>query len=112
MVHLTGELDMATVPSVAHYLKRQTVARPAELALDLTGVTHLAAAGLALVVAAMNDDDGIHGRLHLVGVTGNRRVERALRLTGLLPVLDIHDDVQTLLDALPSPADDDDAGGP
>jgi len=101
VVHLTGELDMATVPSVAHYLKRQTVARPAELALDLTGVTHLAAAGLALVVAAMNDDDGIHGRLHLVGVTGNRRVERALRLTGLLPVLDIHDDVQTLLDALP-----------
>jgi len=101
VVHLTGELDMATVPFVADYLKRQTVTRPAELALDLTGVTHLAAAGLALVVAAMNDDDGIHGRLHLVGVTGNRRVERALRLTGLLPVLDIHDDVQTLLDALP-----------
>ena len=112
VVHLVGELDMAAVPFVADYLKRQTATRPAELALDLTGVTHLAAAGLALVVAAMNDDDGIHGRLHLVGVTGNRPVERALRLTGLLPVLDIHADVQTLLDALPSPADDGDAGGP
>ena len=101
VAHLVGELDIATVPVVADHLRRETATRPAELLLDLTGVTHLAAAGLALIMAAMTGDDGIHGRLHLVGVTGNRPVERALRLTGLLPVLDIRDDVQTLLDALP-----------
>jgi hypothetical protein len=48
----------------------------------------------------MNNDRGIHGRLHLVGVSGNRPVERALQVTGLLPVVDVHDDVQALLDAL------------
>ena len=101
MVHVVGELDIATVPFVADHLRRETANRPAELLLDLTGLTHLAAAGLALIVAAMNNDDGIHGRLHLVGVTGNRPVERALELSGLLAILDIHDDVQSLLEALP-----------
>jgi anti-sigma B factor antagonist len=100
VVHLAGELDIATVPLVADYLRRQTVARPTELLLDLTGVTLLAAAGLALIVTAMRNEGGIHGRLHLVGVTGNRAVERALQVTGLLTILDVHDDPQTLLDAL------------
>jgi anti-sigma B factor antagonist len=97
---LAGELDIATVPVVVEHLRRETATPPAELLLDLSGVTHLAAAGLALIVAAMNNDRGIHGRLHLVGVSGNRPVERALQITGLLPVVDVHDDVQALLDAL------------
>jgi anti-sigma B factor antagonist len=101
VAHLVGELDIATAPFVVDHLKQQTATRPAELVLDLAGVTHLAAAGLAVIVTAMNNDEGIHGRLRLVGVIGNRPVERALELTGLLPVLDIHDDMQTLLDALP-----------
>jgi len=103
VAQLVGELDIATAPLVADHLRRHTATRPAELLLDLGGVTLLGAAGLALIVAAMNNDGGIHGRLHLVGVTGNRPVERALQLTGLLPLLDVHDDLQTLLDALPRP---------
>jgi anti-sigma B factor antagonist len=100
VAHLAGELDIATAPVVADQLRRETETRPAELLLDLSGVTHLAAAGLALIVAAMNNDSGIHGRLHLVGVSGNRPVERALQITGLLAVVDVHDDLQALLDAL------------
>jgi anti-sigma B factor antagonist len=101
LVHLAGELDIATAPLVAEYLERQTATRPAELLLDLSGVTHLAAAGLALIVAASKDDRGVHGRLHLLGVRGNRPVERALQLTGLLQVLDVQDDLQVLLGSLP-----------
>ena len=101
VTHVTGELDIATVPFVADHLRRHTADRPAELVLDLRGVTHLGAAGLSLIVAAAKDDGEIHGRLHLVGVRGNRSVERALRVTGLLAVLDVHDDLQTLLDVLP-----------
>jgi hypothetical protein len=47
VAHLAGELDIATVPVVAEYLRREAATRPAELLLDLSGVTHLAAAGLA-----------------------------------------------------------------
>ena len=100
VAHLAGELDIATAPVVADQLRQETATPPAELLLDLSGVTHLAAAGLTLIIAAMNNDRGIHGRLHLVGVTGNRPVERPLQLTALLTVLDIHDDLRTLLEAL------------
>jgi anti-sigma B factor antagonist len=100
-VHLAGELDIATVPLVADCLRQVTASRPAELLLDLAGVTHLSAAGLALIVAAGKGEGGVHGRLHLVGVTGNRPVERPLRLTGLLDDLDVHPDVPAALAALP-----------
>ena len=98
VVHLAGELDMATTPVVAEYLQEQTVPCPAELILDLAGVTLLAATGVALIVNALHDAG--HGRLHLVGVTGNRPVERVLELTGLRPLLDVHDSLHALLDGL------------
>jgi anti-sigma B factor antagonist len=101
VTHLTGELDMATAPLLAQYLREHTATRPSDLVLDLGGVTLLAAAGLALIVEALNNGSGIHGRLHLTGVTDNRPVQRVLQLTGLLSVLDVHDDLQTLLHTLP-----------
>ena len=101
VAHLSGELDMATAPLLADYLREQTATRPTELVLDLGGVTLLAAAGLALVVTVLHNDSGIHGRLHLIGVAGNRPVERVLRLTGLTSILDVHDNLQAVLDALP-----------
>jgi anti-anti-sigma factor len=101
VVHLAGDLDIATAPVVARHLQEQTATRPTELVLDLGSVTLLAAAGVALIVDAQREDRGIHGRLRLTGVTDNRAVDRVLRLTGLRPLLDVHDDLQTLLDSLP-----------
>jgi anti-sigma B factor antagonist len=101
VAYLACELDMGTAPFVTEYLREQTGTRPADLVLDLSGVTLLAAAGLALIVNAHKNEDGIHGRLHLTGVVGNRPVARVLQLTGLTQVLDVHDDLQALLDALP-----------
>ena len=101
VVHLAGELDMATVPVVVRCLRQQAATRPAELVLDLGAVAVLAAAGVALLVDVHHDDLGLGSRLHLVGVAGNRAVDRVLRLTGLRSVLDVHDDLQALLDALP-----------
>jgi hypothetical protein len=48
----------------------------------------------------MHDDEGIHGRLHLLGVHGNHMVTRVLDLTGMLPLLDIHDALDELLEHL------------
>ena len=101
VVHLAGELDMATVPVVVRCLRQQAATRPAELVLDLGAVTLLAAAGVALLVDVHHDDLGLGSRLHLVGVAGNRAVDRVLRLTGLRSVLDVHEDLQALLVALP-----------
>ena len=101
VVRLFGDLDIATVPVVARYLREQTVRRPTELVLDLGAVTLLAAVGVALIADARRGEGGIHGRLHLTGVAGNRAVDRVLRITGLRPLLDVHDDLQTLLDTFP-----------
>ena len=100
VVHLVGDLDIATVPVVARYLREQTAGRPTELVLDLGAVTLLAAVGVALIVDARHGDRGIHGRLRLTGVTDNRAVDHVLRITGVRPLLDVHDDLQTLLDTL------------
>jgi anti-anti-sigma factor len=99
VVRLGGELDMATVPVAAEYLRRQTAGRPRDLVLDLAGVTLLAAAGVTLLLTARDNVGGIHGRFHLTGV--NRHVERMLRITGLLSAFDVHDDLRLLLGRLP-----------
>ena len=54
--------------------------------LDLSGVTLLAASGLALIVKAHNNDGGIHGQLHLTDVVDNRPVARVLQLIGLAEI--------------------------
>ena len=81
-------------------LREQTQPGPAHLVVDLTGVRFLASAGVGLILTAMHNDKGIRGRLHLLGVHGNHMVTRVLDLTGLLPLLDIHDVLDELLEHL------------
>ncbi|HZG90686.1 MAG TPA: STAS domain-containing protein [Pseudonocardia sp.] len=100
LVRLTGDLDVTTAPLLARSLREHTAGRPRHLVLDLSAVRLLAATGVGLIVGAQRNRDGVHGRLHLTGVTGNRAVERVLGLTGVRPVLDVHDDVDALLERL------------
>ncbi len=97
VVELAGELDVATAPALAEYLRSQTAAAPTYLLLDLTAVTFLAAAGVTLIVNALRSDQGIHGQLHLIGTTDNRSVERVLHLTGVHAILPDHHDVEHAL---------------
>ena len=98
LVQLAGELDIATVPPLVQYLRKETATGAAHLVLDVAGVRFLAAAGISLILSAMHNDDGIRGRLHLVGVTDNPMVARVLDLAGLMPLLDVHDSTEQLLD--------------
>ena len=95
LLRVAGELDIATAPLLADHLHEH--AGSAEvLVLDLSGVTLLAASGVALIVNAHRDGD-VPARLHLIGVTDNRPVARVLGLTGVLDLLDVHDDLGGLL---------------
>jgi anti-anti-sigma factor len=97
LVELAGELDAATAPVLAEYLRSQTAATPTHLLLDLTAVTFLAAAGVTLIVNALRNDQGIHGELHLVGTTDNPLAERVLNLTGVRALLPGHHNVEHAL---------------
>lgn len=50
----------------------------------------LAAAGVTLLIDALREGRGIHGRLHLLGVAEHPPVERVLDLTGVLAVVPHH----------------------
>jgi anti-sigma B factor antagonist len=100
VVHVAGELDMATVPDLADYLRERTASCPEHLVLDMAGVSHLSATGVSLLVNARHNHLDIHGRLRLVGVAENRLVRRVLDLTGVLALLDVHDSLDALLNRL------------
>ncbi|MDT7580080.1 MAG: anti-sigma factor antagonist [Pseudonocardiales bacterium] len=100
VVHVVGELDIATVPDLAEYLRERTVSGPEHLVLDMAGVSLLSAVGVALLESARRNDLAIHGRLRLVGVTENRMVRRVLALTGVLDAHDVHDSLDAVLNRL------------
>ncbi len=99
-VSVVGELDPATAPQLRAYLVDKTASRPAHLVIDLSAVTFPASPGLGVLIEARDGQEGIHGELHLTGVTANRPVQRVLEVTGLLARFDIHDDEDDLLHRL------------
>ena len=100
LVEILGELDGQTAPQAKAFLTQATATTPRYLILDLTGVRFMASAGIALLLAAQSGQEGINGRLHLLGVTGNHPVERPLALVGLLDRFDIPLDREALLATL------------
>jgi len=97
VVRLAGEVDVASADPLVDFLREATVRRPAHLVLDVSGVRFLASAGVGLITSALRNAEGIHGRLHLIGVAGNRAVARVLDLAGVRRMLDVHDDLEHLL---------------
>jgi anti-sigma B factor antagonist len=91
VLHVIGEIDTLTAPLVRAQLEHQVPAVPL-LVLDLTEVTFLGSAGLAVLVAAKDDADLRQHRLRLV--PGSRIVVRALQATGLLTIFDVVDSVR------------------
>ena len=100
LVEVAGDLDIQTVPQATAFLARVTAAKPRHLVIDLSGLTFLASSGIGMLIAAQSNAQGIQGRVHLLGVTGNVPVERPLTMVGLLEHFDIAPDLDTLLRGL------------
>lgn len=96
VLRIAGELDIATAPLLTDHLRERRGTARELLVLDVSEVTLLAASGVGLIVDA-HRARGAHGGLHLIGVTGNRPVARVLELTGVLGLLNVHDDLSGLL---------------
>lgn len=100
VIAVAGELDMVTAPQARAYLQDKTAARPRHVVLDLARVTFMGSHGVSLLVDAHDEREGLHGRLHLTGVSENRPVQRALDVTGLMPLFDVQNDRDKLLRTL------------
>ena len=97
VVRMTGELDTLTAPAVDAQLTdvQADLVGSATLVVDLSDLTFMSSAGLALLVTHHERCAEQGSRLRVV--TGdNRSVLRPLRVTGLDTVLDL---VATVADA-------------
>lgn len=94
VVHVVGEIDTLTAP-VLHAQLDEHLAGTQLLVLDMSQVSFLGSAGLAVLVAAKEDADRRGHRLRLV--PGSRIVTRALEATGLLGLFDVAGDVPQAL---------------
>lgn len=96
VMHVVGEIDTLTAPILRSRLDEQLETVPL-LVLDLTDVTFLGSAGLAVLVAAKDLAERHQHTFRLV--PGSRIVTRALEATGLLGLFDIADGVPEALGA-------------
>ncbi len=71
LVEIDGKLDAFTAPDLQAYLPEHTADGPAWLVLDLSQVTFMSSAGLQALLDVVTRPNGVHGKLQLVGVTGN-----------------------------------------
>ena len=94
VVHVVGEIDTLTAPVLRAQLDEHLPTVPL-LVLDLSDVTFLGSAGLAVLVAAKDAADARGNTLRLV--CGSRIVTRALEATGLLTLFDVADGVPEAL---------------
>ena len=94
VVHVVGEIDTLTAPVLRAQLDEHLPTVPL-LVLDLSDVTFLGSAGLAVLVAAKDAADARGHTLRLV--CGSRIVIRALEATGLLTLFDVADGVPEAL---------------
>jgi anti-anti-sigma factor len=80
----TGELDVAAIPEMEQALG-QAADGPANLEIDLSGVSFLDSSGLRLLLGARQRCQGAGGALTVTHPTDDTR--RLLDLTGLTPLL-------------------------
>jgi anti-sigma B factor antagonist len=87
VVHVAGEIDLATRDIVADALFAQLAERPAAVVIDLSAVGFMGSTGLGLLVEAMREAQRTGVDLQIIATT--QPVLRSLQISGLDRVLPI-----------------------
>ncbi|HEX2130357.1 MAG TPA: anti-sigma factor antagonist [Actinophytocola sp.] len=97
VVSVSGELDLATVPVLRERLDGvpEVAAAPSPLVVDLSGLSFIGSAGLALLVD-LNNQCVERGVLLALVATGTV-VPRAIQVTALDQVFSVHSSVDEAL---------------
>ena len=85
-VVLDGEIDIATAPAIRRLLMAAIRGGDVHLAVDMSGVTFIGAAGIGVLVAAANRAREAGGSLSLLAPSPQvQRLLDVLHLNGILP---------------------------
>ncbi len=85
MLTVSGDVDMATAPTLTRHVEAVLSGRPAAVVVDLERVTYLASAGITALVQLTIDTHA--ARIPCCLVATGRVVLRPLELTGVAPNL-------------------------
>jgi anti-anti-sigma factor len=88
-----GEIDMTTAPGFEDAVRRSPAEQPATLVIDLGDASFFSSAGIAVLMFAHGNRDGVAVRV----VATDRIVLRPLELTGLTADLAIYPDLSSAL---------------
>jgi anti-anti-sigma factor len=88
-----GEIDMMTAPAFENAVRQALAEQPARLIIDLSGALFLSSAGVAVLMLAHRNRDGVALRV----AAGDRVVLRPLELTGLGDDLDVYPTLHSAL---------------
>jgi len=97
VIEVVGGVDLTTAPRLADFLDDHLTPAISAVVIDLSAVTFLGSAGLAVLVQQLCRAKVAGRRLRLV--TGTRGVDRALRVTGLDREFTRHDNLGAALTA-------------
>src|SRR4051812_41095823 len=89
LLAVSGELDLATVGDLRRRIQTAFATGPAQLVIDLSGVTHMDSTGLAELISGHQRAMDLHGRLVLV-VT-SPAILRTLEIRGVASLFAIVD---------------------
>lgn len=99
VLSVAGEIDALTAPMLQAAIRSGLSENgPGQLVLDLTAVTFLGSAGLAVLVGAVREAGRQHASLRIVA-DNTRPVLRPIEVTGLDSVLPVYNTVRDALDA-------------
>jgi anti-sigma B factor antagonist len=95
VVRCSGEIDMATVPTLREEISRLQIDGPPRLVVDLTEITFIDSLGLGALVGAHKRARVLQGSLAIIPSAATQRV---LTATALDRVFEIHETVEAALD--------------
>ena len=98
ILHVSGDLDLLTAPSLDAEITRLLSDSPGPLVLDLSEVPFFGSSALAVLIRAA-EAAGSKG-VRLLLVAPNRAVLRPLEVTQTVELFSIHDSVESALDTL------------
>lgn len=95
VVKLAGRLDATTAPSTSSQLQHMLSANVGHLILDLSDLSYMSSAGIRVLQGLLQAARRQSSDVRLAGMQS--LVRHTLDLVGLLPVLQVYDDVATAL---------------
>ncbi|GAA4483149.1 STAS domain-containing protein [Rhodococcus olei] len=87
VLRVSGEIDIVTAPRVQGAAEHAMADRPATLVMDLSGVSFLASAGLAMLVACQHMSDE---QTRFLVIADSPATARPIELTGLAGEIEVH----------------------